>query len=885
MLTDITNEHKQQFTAWLLGGIPVIASFIQAINALLGNSVLYWIPVIGDISKALVSIQVFDRAAEIFYSQTAVIFGLFILIGLSWISQGGLMFTTAGREYSESKQATFGAVVLSGLLYGFLFLGVYLPIFSSVDAVSTFAFLSIPVVAVGSLFYAYYTYSWREIRVAEAVSDLKSAERKASEAEERVRNKVNKYEFTDTDEEDISPEFYTASETLESFYSECEDVRDESKRNIDRTEILNVEDLEQSARSLLNQARELNPDPVINTVEETVEEIEERKDEAISKIKEARKIAQDSRQQIEQKSSELGLNDSSLTILSVNENVDQFVEDCENIEDEANELIETAEETDLDTLSRKAASLESRAEGLNKDNIIDNMEEAADVGKQQVHEAVATLNKCKKDVKEVREEFNSGIDEIPLEELNTYSGDFADADEQRFDTSDRYNELVNEINDLLDSVEHTDPGVLQNRAERIKSEVSRLDAEYQLDRIRTHVNNGLDKTIVDLSDRLETVITNDEGEKYNLDNVTIDKVQVPNDPTNQVDIINKAITDDNSLSSEINQVVEDHDLSLYQQVHFINEVDRIITEDISSKIDKYENEFQEIENSISKLIDQIKNSISNQDPNIKRKLEEMYLEGEYNGIDSTKDIEKIVDDAHDILLDGDFESAITSLGTGKSMAKEGVKALRFIDGVFIYGIKNDESKITTLQNFENYTYNFYNKRMFAILKPAIAQAYDKVYNLNTDEMHITVEDINDSEIEEEELQDSVENEELANGAKIEVKYLIRELQDNMNDKVYGGSIISISEIPEHITVQNPWTEFFAFVNDTEGIEIVTVPENFENNVLDEIPSHDDDTQIKEHLPNKVIEENEDIIAVGAEEDNKIEPVFEDLVNEYSQWAN
>lgn len=261
-------DQRRAALAWLVGGLPIAVSSLQSISALSGNTALYWIPIIGDISEVMTSLSVVQEAARIFYSQTTIVLLLFLLIAASWAAQGMLMFTKTGRKKSYSKTGSAGAVVLSGILYGFLFLGIYSALFGTSVAITQITgFFLIPVLTTGSLGIAYNTYSWEGQRRAEAIARIKSAQRQAKSHRRQMESELEQLPLTKVEE--ISSEAVReATEVRDEFYADCDDIIDTADDSLSNSDALEVSTLENRSQSLEQQATALDVDRTVADLED-----------------------------------------------------------------------------------------------------------------------------------------------------------------------------------------------------------------------------------------------------------------------------------------------------------------------------------------------------------------------------------------------------------------------------------------------------------------------------------------------------------------------------------------------------------------------------------------------------------------------------------------
>lgn len=266
MLTALMDQRRAAL-AWLVGGLPIAVSALQSISALSGNTTLYWIPIIGRLAEVMASLPVVLEAARIFYSQTTIVLLLFLLIAVSWATQGFMMFTKSGREKSYSKTGSVGAVVLSGILYGFLFFGIYSTLFAmDVGIIQTAGFFLIPVLTTGSLATAYKTYSWENQRRAEALDRIKSAQQQAKSCRRQMESELNQLPITKVEE--MSPEAVReATEIRDEFYSDCDEIIDTADDSLSNAEALEASTLEKRSHTLNQKATALDVGGTVEDLE------------------------------------------------------------------------------------------------------------------------------------------------------------------------------------------------------------------------------------------------------------------------------------------------------------------------------------------------------------------------------------------------------------------------------------------------------------------------------------------------------------------------------------------------------------------------------------------------------------------------------------------
>lgn len=261
-------DQRRAALAWLVGGLPIVVTSLQSISALSGNTALYWLPIIGDISEVMTSLSIVPEAARIFYSQTTIVLLLFLLIATSWTAQGILMFTASGRKKSYSKTGSAGAVVLSGILYGFLFLGIYSALFGTgVSILQISGFFLIPILTTGSLGIAYKSYSWEDQRRAEAIARIKSTQRKVESHQRKMESRLEQLPLAKVEE--ISSEaVHEATGARDEFYADCGEIIDVADASLTNSENLDISTLEKRSHSLEQQAIALDVDRTIEDLKD-----------------------------------------------------------------------------------------------------------------------------------------------------------------------------------------------------------------------------------------------------------------------------------------------------------------------------------------------------------------------------------------------------------------------------------------------------------------------------------------------------------------------------------------------------------------------------------------------------------------------------------------
>lgn len=244
---------------WVIAGVPAIVSALQAGSWLILNEPLSWIPAI-EIFAGIYDTEVVAEASQLFYSQPIVISSLFILIAAAWVSHGLFLFSPIHRSPNARMYAA-GAVGLSGILYFFLFMGVYSPILSAdIPIIQTGGFFSLPIVMTASLAYASLSYDWVPARRANATMRVQEARKIAKQKQSTFKNEIN----IDIDEivnptASASPSLSRSEEIQNEFLNDCQDVIDDCMDAIDSVESKDIEKIESTATTLEQRASALAP--------------------------------------------------------------------------------------------------------------------------------------------------------------------------------------------------------------------------------------------------------------------------------------------------------------------------------------------------------------------------------------------------------------------------------------------------------------------------------------------------------------------------------------------------------------------------------------------------------------------------------------------------
>lgn len=255
-MESVWNQRRLSLGCWLVAGVPVVASFVQATIALIGVSA-FDIPVIGAITTLLQSVAVLDAAGVVFRNSPGAVLALFVLVLVGWIAEGVAVFLL------EHRTAGYGTAGFVTLFFA-LFLLVYSPLFGAdVPAAELAAFVLVPVVASVASWGTVLTYEWSVTLDDETAETLTTARTRTENArtafdrtiEERaddhVRQRVKQ----------VAPgAVRTVEEHVAEFRDETQELLDEIETLREETGHIDSRERNQRARQLLTSANELDPE-------------------------------------------------------------------------------------------------------------------------------------------------------------------------------------------------------------------------------------------------------------------------------------------------------------------------------------------------------------------------------------------------------------------------------------------------------------------------------------------------------------------------------------------------------------------------------------------------------------------------------------------------
>jgi len=248
------NRQRLAGGLWLLAGLPILASFVQAAIALMGASATS-IPVIGGVKRSVQSVAVLDAAGNLFRSSPSIVLVLFVFVTVAWLAQGAGMFVLTNRVF------TLGATGFV-TLFVVLFELVYLPLLSAgLPSGQTIAFLSVPILVAAALWASTLVFEWDVTldddtsgRLADARED---ARRERQAFEDHVEATVPE------DARELLREFAPdAVETFEqdaaAFTDECQSVVDTIETLSDDRESVSSRERNERAEQVLSDAKALD---------------------------------------------------------------------------------------------------------------------------------------------------------------------------------------------------------------------------------------------------------------------------------------------------------------------------------------------------------------------------------------------------------------------------------------------------------------------------------------------------------------------------------------------------------------------------------------------------------------------------------------------------
>lgn len=223
----LQNRRRVSGVCWVVAGLPILASFIQAAIAL-GGASGGGLPVIGGLKRLFQSIAVFDAAGAVLRASSTVVLVLFLLVTVAWLAQGTGLFVLRHRVF------TLGATGFV-TLFLVLFELVYLPILSAgVPTGQVAGFLLVPIIASGASWAAALVYQWDITLDEETGGKLSDARTDAQGALQKFDDRV---EFIASETTRQSLQSF-APEAVERFERGVASFRDDCQSVIDRADEL-----------------------------------------------------------------------------------------------------------------------------------------------------------------------------------------------------------------------------------------------------------------------------------------------------------------------------------------------------------------------------------------------------------------------------------------------------------------------------------------------------------------------------------------------------------------------------------------------------------------------------------------------------------------------
>lgn len=239
------------FGGWLLAGLPILASAIQAVGRLTGTPVGSW-PVLGPVSAAVMEVEVFRQMSVAFDPESLIVLMLFLLVSVSWVTLGLSLFRPFELLRDYSREVRGGSVLATTVLYGLLFLGSYWQLLtSSIGIVGVTTIIGLPIVVFSGIYLAY------------TVQPRTNGNRLLNIVEERL-NSIEREVAQSTRE--INAELSELGSGIQNrtFSADAGESVASGSRNVPDREKLVIADAEQEIRKLTGR---------INGLRERVEEI------------------------------------------------------------------------------------------------------------------------------------------------------------------------------------------------------------------------------------------------------------------------------------------------------------------------------------------------------------------------------------------------------------------------------------------------------------------------------------------------------------------------------------------------------------------------------------------------------------------------------------
>jgi hypothetical protein len=150
----LTDSQPLAIAGWVVAGIPILVSGIQAVSYAMEGTVEGW-PVIGGVAAAIKSIPEFQRMALAFSPNTPSLI-LFLLIAAAWVVLGLTLFRpfSVFRDYSQGLR--FAAGIATTFLYVLLFGSAYQELlFGGPEAEMVAVLLIIPIIVLIGIYTAF----------------------------------------------------------------------------------------------------------------------------------------------------------------------------------------------------------------------------------------------------------------------------------------------------------------------------------------------------------------------------------------------------------------------------------------------------------------------------------------------------------------------------------------------------------------------------------------------------------------------------------------------------------------------------------------------------------------------------------------------------------
>lgn len=263
---------------WLVAGIPLLATIIQAIGALT-SEVNTW-PIVGPLTELVHSVEVFRVASLEFLEASDMIMALFFMFFIAWIGLGLSLFRPMTLIKDNIRNLRRVSAFASTVMFSGLFIVVYQDIlFGSFPVSSKLLLLAIPIPTLVGIYIAYRlqpkTNSQQLLDEAESTLQRKSTDfmsRLDSELDHRYPDVKKEFASLSSDAGFVNANSGdTASKTFVGDYNKFDEVNREIAHL--RTASISENEREEDARDILQEhLSNIDPETEIKQIRKIVGE-------------------------------------------------------------------------------------------------------------------------------------------------------------------------------------------------------------------------------------------------------------------------------------------------------------------------------------------------------------------------------------------------------------------------------------------------------------------------------------------------------------------------------------------------------------------------------------------------------------------------------------